>query len=160
MALTLTEEQLSTIVSKINEKAKISSVYDKTEVDNKITTLTALAPSTLDTFKEIADQLVTDEGAVSALTSVVSNKVDKVSGKGLSTEDFTTAEKTKLASLEAGGSGQMLGSAAVKAVSFNSNTIAENLVVATGTNASAVGPISIASTGTITVSDGSRFVII
>ena len=29
----------------------------------------------------------------------VSNKVDKVAGKGLSTEDFTTEEKTKLAGL-------------------------------------------------------------
>ena len=30
----------------------------------------------------------------------VSNKVDKIEGKQLSTEDYTTAEKTKLASLE------------------------------------------------------------
>ena len=30
------------------------------------------------------------------------NKVDKVAGKGLSTEDFTTAEKTKLAGIAAG----------------------------------------------------------
>ena len=30
------------------------------------------------------------------------NKVDKIEGKGLSTEDFTTAEKKKLASLNAG----------------------------------------------------------
>lgn len=30
------------------------------------------------------------------------NKVDKVTGKGLSTEDYTTAEKTKLAGVEAG----------------------------------------------------------
>lgn len=34
------------------------------------------------------------------IKSLVSGKVDKVEGKGLSTNDFTTAEKTKLASLE------------------------------------------------------------
>ena len=30
----------------------------------------------------------------------MNNKVDKVSGKGLSTNDYTTTEKTKLASLQ------------------------------------------------------------
>ena len=34
---------------------------------------------------------------LSALTTAVGNKVDKVSGKGLSTNDYTTAEKNKLA---------------------------------------------------------------
>lgn len=33
---------------------------------------------------------------------LLDDKVDKVSGKGLSTEDFTTAEKTKLGGIEAG----------------------------------------------------------
>ena len=32
----------------------------------------------------------------------ISNKVDKVSGKGLSTNDYTTSEKNKLAGIEAG----------------------------------------------------------
>ena len=35
-----------------------------------------------------------------AIVSALSDKVDKVSGKGLSTEDYTTAEKTKLAGLD------------------------------------------------------------
>ena len=40
------------------------------------------------------------ENLITTLEGVVNNKVDKVTGKGLSTEDFTTAEKTKLAGLE------------------------------------------------------------
>jgi hypothetical protein len=32
-------------------------------------------------------------------TQDISGKVDKIVGKGLSTEDYTTAEKTKLATL-------------------------------------------------------------
>jgi hypothetical protein len=36
---------------------------------------------------------------VKQLQTDVKNKVDKVSGKGLSTNDYTTAEKNKLASL-------------------------------------------------------------
>lgn len=35
-----------------------------------------------------------------AIYTALNDKVDKVTGKGLSTEDFTTAEKTKLAGLE------------------------------------------------------------
>ena len=37
-----------------------------------------------------------------ATTDQLNNKVDKVSGKGLSTNDYTTPEKTKLAGIEAG----------------------------------------------------------
>jgi hypothetical protein len=36
------------------------------------------------------------------VTAALSGKVDKVSGKGLSTNDYTTAEKTKLEGIEAG----------------------------------------------------------
>ena len=36
------------------------------------------------------------------INTALGNKVDKVSGKGLSTEDFTSAEKTKLAGIETG----------------------------------------------------------
>ena len=39
---------------------------------------------------------------VDALSVVVSGKVDKVQGKGLSTNDYTDAEKTKLAGIQAG----------------------------------------------------------
>ena len=38
----------------------------------------------------------------STMTAALANKVDAVSGKGLSTNDFTTAEKDKLLSVEAG----------------------------------------------------------
>lgn len=36
------------------------------------------------------------------ITSLQNNKVDKIAGKGLSTNDYTTAEKTKLSGIEAG----------------------------------------------------------
>lgn len=40
------------------------------------------------------------DGRVKDLSAVTSTKVDKVSGKGLSTNDYTTEEKTKLAGIE------------------------------------------------------------
>ena len=48
--------------------------------------------------------LTNDSGFVTdaAMQSALDQKVDKVAGKGLSTEDFTSAEKTKLQGIEAG----------------------------------------------------------
>ncbi|MBQ7109538.1 MAG: hypothetical protein IJN99_04155 [Clostridia bacterium] len=42
------------------------------------------------------------QAELTAISNTVSGKVDKVSGKGLSTNDYTTAEKTKLSGIEAG----------------------------------------------------------
>lgn len=56
-------------------------------------------PEAYDTFKELADYIDAHQTAADALTAAVGNKVDKVTGKGLSTNDYTTAEKTKLAGL-------------------------------------------------------------
>ena len=39
---------------------------------------------------------------LTSINTSISNKVDKVTGKGLSTNDYTSAEKTKLAGIEAG----------------------------------------------------------
>jgi hypothetical protein len=47
-------------------------------------------------------QIATTSFVQSAISDAVANKVDKVAGKGLSTEDYTTTEKNKLAGIEAG----------------------------------------------------------
>lgn len=51
------------------------------------------------TLKTAYDNAVS---AISEIFSTLSNKVDKITGKGLSTEDYTTTEKTKLAGIEDG----------------------------------------------------------
>ena len=52
---------------------------------------------------EIAyDSRVSVATAISANTTAISNKVDKETGKGLSTNDYTTAEQTKLAGIATG----------------------------------------------------------
>lgn len=58
--------------SLLSAKANASEVYTKNETYNKI-----------------------------EVNTLLNDKVDKVDGKGLSTEDFTTSEKTKLAGIEA-----------------------------------------------------------
>lgn len=72
--------------------AKISAAIDG---------LVAGAPAAYDTLKEIADYIAAHKDVSDALSAAIGNKVDKVTGKGLSTEDFTTALKSKLDSLPA-----------------------------------------------------------
>lgn len=50
---------------------------------------------------ENSTNMVTSGGVYAFVIQGLNNKVDKVQGKGLSTEDYTTAEKTKLSGIEA-----------------------------------------------------------
>lgn len=69
--------------------------------DEKIEALVNGAPEAMDTLSELAEAITSNEDIMSALNAAIGNKVDKVEGKGLSTEDYTTEEKTKLAGVAA-----------------------------------------------------------
>jgi hypothetical protein len=56
--------------------------------------------------------------------------------------------------------GQFFGTAAVKAIAYNSNTIGENLTVTTGNNGLSAGPVTISSGFTVTVQSGAAWVIV
>ena len=71
----------------------------ETFVENKVADLVNSAPETLDTLGELAAAFEDNQEVVEALDGAISNKVDKEEGKGLSSNDFTTAEKEKLAGL-------------------------------------------------------------
>ena len=84
--------------------------YTKPQTDAKITEkvaeIVADAPEDFDTLKEISDWIDSHEDSAAAMNSAIqanataiAGKVDKVNGKGLSTEDYTTVEKTKLSEL-------------------------------------------------------------
>lgn len=84
--------------------------YTKPQTDAKITEkvaeIVADAPEDFDTLKEMSDWIDSHEDSAAAMnsaiqqnTTAIAGKVDKVTGKGLSTEDYTPAEKTKLAGL-------------------------------------------------------------
>ena len=70
------------------------------DVDDAVAALVSTAPHTLNTLKELADALGDDPNFATTMATQLGNKVDKETGKGLSTNDYTTAEKTKLAGLE------------------------------------------------------------
>lgn len=56
--------------------------------------------------------------------------------------------------------GQYLGTAATKAIAFNSNTIGENITVTTGLNGLSAGPITISNGFTVTINSGAVWVIV
>jgi hypothetical protein len=56
--------------------------------------------------------------------------------------------------------GQYFGSAATKAIAYNSTSIAENITTTAGNNCLSVGPITIASGNTVTIASGQRWVIL
>lgn len=58
------------------------------------------------------------------------------------------------------GSGQMLGNALTKVFSYNAKTVEEDITVPANTNASAVGPITIADGYTVLVEDGAELIIL
>lgn len=88
------------------DKTKLNSSYTSAQVDAAISVavngLMNGAPGALDTLKELADAMGNDPNFAATLTNKLSGKVDKITGKGLSTEDFTTALLNKLNGIAAG----------------------------------------------------------
>jgi len=73
-----------------------------------------------------------------------------VNGKGLITAVSTSAV----------AGGQYFGSAASKAIAYNEDSIAENITTTSGKNCLSVGPITIASSYSVTIASGQRWVIL
>jgi methyl coenzyme M reductase beta subunit len=98
---TNTEYCLSANQGKVlNEKIDTTLTSANTYTDNKIAELVGEAPDTLNTLDELSEALKDNKDVVTILEEAIANKVDKVEGKVLSTNDYTTEEKEKLASLE------------------------------------------------------------
>lgn len=87
------ESKITSLISSLSSKVTIQ------EVDAEIEKIVGAAPEALDTLNELAAALGDDPNFASTLSTEIGNKVDKVSGKSLSTNDFTDALKTKLDSL-------------------------------------------------------------
>ena len=70
------------------------------------------------------------------ITTALNNKVDKISGKGLSTEDYTTTEKNKLSNIEDGAEVNVIESVTVNGteVAVVDKTIALTLLTTTATS--------------------------
>lgn len=80
----------------------IDGLATETYVDNKVAGIVDSAPATLDTLNELAAALGDDPNFATTVATQIGTKVNKVEGKGLSTNDYTTTEKTKLSGIAEG----------------------------------------------------------
>lgn len=105
----------------LNLATDLSNYYTKPQTDAKITEkvaeIVADAPEDFDTLKEMSDWIASHEESAAAMnsaiqqnTTAIAGKVDKVAGKGLSTNDYTTTEKNKLDGIEAGANKTVIDS--------------------------------------------------
>ena len=83
----------STSANPVQNKAVYNAIND---ILTRVNGMIADAPEAYDTFKEISDFLSTHQTEYEALLAISNNKVDKVDGKELSSNDFTDALLTKL----------------------------------------------------------------
>lgn len=95
-----TLDQLSEIVAYIKSNRSLienvtTNKVNVTDIINNLTSTATNKPLSAKQGKVLKD-------LIDALTITVENKVDKISGKGLSTNDYTTAEKNKLSGIDTG----------------------------------------------------------
>lgn len=94
--------------------------------------------------------LATVNSTTGTFGSSTSIPVVTVNGKGLVTSVTTSAV----------AGGQYFGTAATKAIAYNSTSIAENITTTSGNNCLSVGPITIASGYSVTVASGQRWLVL
>jgi hypothetical protein len=97
-----------------------------------------------------AGTLATVNANTGSFGSSTAIPVITVNGKGLVTAVSTATV----------AGGQYFGSAAVKAIAYNANTIGENVTVTTGNNGLSAGPITISNGFTVTVQTDAAWVIV
>lgn len=112
------------------EIPSISGLATETYVDSKVAGIVDSAPETLNTLNELSAALGDDPNFATTIATQIGGKVDKVNGKGLSTNDYTTGEKNKLAGIAAGANKTIIDSA----LSSTSTNPVQNKVVTTQIN--------------------------
>lgn len=114
----------------------IDGLATETYVNNKVAGIVNSAPATLDTLNELAAALGDDPNFATTVATQIGTKVDKVDGKGLSTNDYTTTEKTKLSGIAEGAE---VNQNAFSNIVVGSTTVAadsktDTLTIVAGTN--------------------------
>lgn len=128
----------------------------KEYVDNRFDSIVGEgASTTLDTIGEISKAIEDHQDVTDALNSAIGNKVDKVDGKHLSTNDYTTAEKTKLSGIASGAevNQNAFGKVAVGSTTISADAKVDTLTLVAGNNVTITpdttnDKITIASTDT------------
>ncbi len=94
------KSDLSYVNSELNKRYTKDQTFTREEVLQKIKDIIGTAPEALDTLQEIAKALNNDADFAGTMTRQLTTKVDKAEGKQLTDENYTLAEKNKLAKVE------------------------------------------------------------
>lgn len=78
-----------------DEQTAAVATQQKAYTDTQIANLVDSAPDTMNTLKELSDAISEHQDVTDALNAAIGNKVDKVDGKGLSTNDLTDTLKNQ-----------------------------------------------------------------
>lgn len=89
----------------------LSGYATESYVDTKIAGVIDSSPDALNTLNELAAALGDNPNFATTITTQIGGKVDKVSGKGLSSNDYTNTEKSKLAGIAEGANKTVVDSA-------------------------------------------------
>lgn len=120
------------------------------ELTGRVSTLEQAGgqPNVIETVKVDGTVLtVTDKAVDIDLATPLSGKVDKVAGKGLSTEDYTTAEKTKLSGIAEGAQANV-----IESISVNGNAATISGKAASVT----IGEATTSTSGVMSAADKSK----
>lgn len=120
-----------TIPTKTSDITNDSGFATETYVDTKVAGIVNSAPETLDTLNELAEALGNDPNFATTMATELGNKVDKETGKGLSSNDYTSGEKSKLAGIAASANNYTLPKAGTSLGGVQSGgdvTIANGLI--------------------------------
>lgn len=114
----------------------IDGLASETYVNNKVAGLVDSAPTTLDTLNELAAALGDDPNFATTVANQIGNKVDKVDGKGLSTNDYTTTEKTKLSGIAEGAqvNQNAFSNVVIGSVTISADNTTDTLALVAGDN--------------------------
>lgn len=117
-------------VSSLSNRVKVNE--DKLTIINGNESTTGSIANAIKQAKSYTDTTVTavEETLNSNITQLQTQKVDKVEGKGLSTNDYTTPEKNKLAAIEAEANKYVLPAATASAL--GGVKIGSNITLADG----------------------------
>ena len=86
--------QLTNDSGYLTKHQSLDGLATKSYVDTSVANIVNSAPETLDTLNELATALGNDPNFATTVSNQIGNKVDKVNGKGLSTNDLTNTLKS------------------------------------------------------------------